>query len=516
MADDLATLWANLALSEREDDEVEIQTRDVTKIVNRGQSCVVGKLMSKRVVCKETLKTKLKGWWKLSGTVTFKVLGGNLFLIEFELAKDKKRVLEGGPWEFEGNLFLVEDFDGRTSPSDFTFDKASFWVRMTNLPLACMGREVGFKLGGSAGIVEEVDTDADGVGWGEFLRVKILVDLYKPLSRGRMMKFEGKSYLIGFKYERLPKFCFHCRVICHGKEGCLKRSTMRNQEDLTQFGPWLRANSPIRRGDRIQDRHASRYYKTTGAEEWPKKFDHTGRRSHSRRRDVEDPGRDEVAGVLNRESHKISPETHASSSSGANLGKTKETFLSENQTVMEGNKVGTIKEQFEFQAVSAKTKGKISLKGKSQAVTKHNKLAEFSPKSKFQVTPTGEWQASKNENNNFHAQQAVDLEGVFTKGGGPFTSLVLTEVKKSLEDAKAGGASEKNKSGDHGRKMVSWKRKSRDEEVAPCDLIDTLDSSYKKRGVGDGKKQKGAAIQVLSLTTANDSFIGLGMAEAGI
>jgi hypothetical protein len=94
--------------------------------------------------------------------------------------------------------------------------------------------------------------------------------------------------------------------------------------------------------------------------------------------------------------------------------------------------------------------------------------------------------------------------------------LVLTEVKKSLEDAKAGGTSEKNKSGDHGRKMVSWKRKSRDEEVAPCDLIDTLDSSYKKRGVGDGKKQKGAAIQVLSLTTANDSFIGLGMAEAGI
>jgi hypothetical protein len=161
--------------------------------------------------------------WRLSKSFTFKVLGENLFLIEFELAKDKARVLEGRPWGFEGSLFLVEDFDGRTSPSEITFEKASFWVRMTNLPLACMSREVGFKLGASVGKVEEVDTDKDEIGWGEFLRVKILIDLYKPLSRGCMLKFDGKSSLIGFKYEHLPKFCFHYGVICHGIEGCLKR-----------------------------------------------------------------------------------------------------------------------------------------------------------------------------------------------------------------------------------------------------------------------------------------------------
>jgi hypothetical protein len=91
-----------------------------------------------------------------------------------------------------------------------------------------MSREVGFKLGASVGKVEEVDTDKDGIGWGECLRVKILIDLYKPLSRGRMLKFDGKSFLIGFKYEHLPKFCFHCGVICHGIEGCLKRNGMRN------------------------------------------------------------------------------------------------------------------------------------------------------------------------------------------------------------------------------------------------------------------------------------------------
>jgi hypothetical protein len=137
-------------------------------------------------------------------------------------------VLEGRPWVFEGNLFLVEDFDGRSSPSEFSFDKAFFWVQMMNLPLVCIGRKVELKLGASIETVMEVDKNKDGIGCGEFLHVKIMIDLYKPLSRGRMLKFEVKSSLIGFKYERLPKFCFQCGVICHRVEGCLKITMLRN------------------------------------------------------------------------------------------------------------------------------------------------------------------------------------------------------------------------------------------------------------------------------------------------
>lgn len=73
------------------------------------------------------------------GSIIFKVLGDNLFLIEFNNIWDKARVLEGRPWVFEGPLFLVEDFDGRSPPSKLSFDRP-FWVRMLNLPLACMGK----------------------------------------------------------------------------------------------------------------------------------------------------------------------------------------------------------------------------------------------------------------------------------------------------------------------------------------------------------------------------------------
>jgi hypothetical protein len=112
-----------------------------------------------------------------------------------------------------------------------------------------MSREIGRKIGASVGVVEAVDADARGMGWGEFLRVKILMDLAKPLQRGRKINIEGKAHWIHFQYERLPRFCFQCGAICHGKSGCPKRSSFRQQEP-NQYGMWLRAPSPTRRAEK--------------------------------------------------------------------------------------------------------------------------------------------------------------------------------------------------------------------------------------------------------------------------
>jgi hypothetical protein len=55
---------------------------------------------------------------------------------------------------------------------------------MINLPLGCMGRDIGRKIGETVGEVELVDADDEGIAWGEFLRVKIVLNLTKPLQRG--------------------------------------------------------------------------------------------------------------------------------------------------------------------------------------------------------------------------------------------------------------------------------------------------------------------------------------------
>jgi hypothetical protein len=85
-------------------------------------------------------------------------------LIDFEHEWDKVRIMEGRPWTFDGNLVSLADFDGITPVDELEFEKAAFWIRMYKLPLACMSKAMGFRIGASVGEVLEVEVDDEGVG----------------------------------------------------------------------------------------------------------------------------------------------------------------------------------------------------------------------------------------------------------------------------------------------------------------------------------------------------------------
>ncbi len=149
MEEDLAKRWGKFSLLDEENTGVSIQDSELVPLVSRGKFCLVGKLLADRVVAKDFLRGPLLRMWKPGGPVSFKGLGENIFLVEFDNEWDKTKVMEGRPWLFDGNLVSLNDFDGLTPPNQMNFDKASFWVRMYNLPLACMGRDIGVKIGSS-------------------------------------------------------------------------------------------------------------------------------------------------------------------------------------------------------------------------------------------------------------------------------------------------------------------------------------------------------------------------------
>lgn len=250
--EELSKVWNRLRLSEEEESDVVVQEEVLEEGVNRGYNCLVGRLIVDRVIAKNTVRGMLIRRWRPTGELSFKVMGENLFLLEFENPGDKSLVLEGRPWVVDGNLFAIEDFDGISTPASIDFENVAFWVRMYNLPLSCMSRAVGQKLGSTVGEVVEVDTNDDGMGWGGFMRVRIKVNVSKPLARGRTLKVRGRAIWIAFQYERIPRFCFSCGVISHGCRGCQEggRRRMHGDESDMQFGSWLRAGSPSRRHER--------------------------------------------------------------------------------------------------------------------------------------------------------------------------------------------------------------------------------------------------------------------------
>jgi hypothetical protein len=184
MPEDFTKMWERFNLLDEEDEELIAPEEEVEPLVERGSVCVVRKLLADRIVGREILKTSMIRAWQPQGRVTFKNLGENLLLVDFENKWDKSRIMEGRPWTFDGHLLSLADFDGITPVDEMEFEKVAFWVRMYNLPLACVSKAMGCRIGASVGEMEEVDVDEEGVGWGKFFRVRILLDLSKPLSRG--------------------------------------------------------------------------------------------------------------------------------------------------------------------------------------------------------------------------------------------------------------------------------------------------------------------------------------------
>lgn len=83
MVEDLEKLWGNFSLSETETNGVEFLEEEAEEIVERGKTCLVGKLLADRFIGKEVLRSKLIRGWKPTRRLSFKVLGKNLFLLDF-------------------------------------------------------------------------------------------------------------------------------------------------------------------------------------------------------------------------------------------------------------------------------------------------------------------------------------------------------------------------------------------------------------------------------------------------
>lgn len=103
--------------------------------------------------------------------ITFRGIRENTFAIIFANGKDRDRVLAERPWLFDNNLFVLRPFDVTVQPHLIDLHYGYFWIQLHNLPMACMNRQIGKKIGSSINQVVKVDIPDDELGWGKFLRV---------------------------------------------------------------------------------------------------------------------------------------------------------------------------------------------------------------------------------------------------------------------------------------------------------------------------------------------------------
>ncbi|TXG57618.1 hypothetical protein EZV62_015447 [Acer yangbiense] len=137
---------------------------------------------------------------------------GNMFTFHFRDENDMRRVVSGGPWSFDDAFIALEKPQGKGTIVSLDFNWAEFWVQIYQVPLLCMSKEIGWFLGGMIGDVMDVDGGDVEDCVGKFMRVKVRVDIKKPLKRCLRVDIlgDGNETIMVLRYERLPNRCFKC------------------------------------------------------------------------------------------------------------------------------------------------------------------------------------------------------------------------------------------------------------------------------------------------------------------
>ncbi|KAH9802749.1 reverse transcriptase domain-containing protein [Citrus sinensis] len=247
---DLQNECARLQLDEEEEGGLEVVTEvdeNQESINNDFRYCLVGRFLTDKVVNFAAMKNTMAALWRPGKGVCIKALSPTLFLFQFFHEIDVRRILDSGPWTFDQHILLVHRLGAKEQPQNVPLFHTNFWIQVYNLPLGFQSERILQSIGNYIGsFLESDENNLKGV-WRNYMRLRVTLDVRKPLKRRmRLKRTGGEWFWVDFKYERLNVFCFICGLLGHTDRNCPSLYDGVDVNAPRPYGIWLKAAS--RRG----------------------------------------------------------------------------------------------------------------------------------------------------------------------------------------------------------------------------------------------------------------------------
>ncbi|KAL0458051.1 UNVERIFIED_CONTAM: hypothetical protein Slati_0432300 [Sesamum latifolium] len=136
-------------------------------------------------------------------------------------------------------MIILNEVTENDNPTTVELNWCSLYVHIHGLPIRLMTREI-------AEVIENMlgrFLDSDHVqGFGASVRVRVSLDIRRPLQREMRLRIAGNQFMVTLTYERLPNFCYRCGALGHIVRDCLQGldDTTPMKETELPYGPWLR------------------------------------------------------------------------------------------------------------------------------------------------------------------------------------------------------------------------------------------------------------------------------------
>lgn len=167
--------------------------------------------------------------------INIKDLKPGIFLFQFYHKDDMNWVLSNGPWTFDGALLVMNIVKVGEDPVKVSLNEVDFWIQIHDLPICYMTEMMGKQLGNFFGTFLQYDAKNNSSIWREFMRLRIRVDVRKPLKRKKkIVKKDKTEIVVNCKYEKLV-FVLSA-VYCHIQNASVERNWRPMMERLPRNG----------------------------------------------------------------------------------------------------------------------------------------------------------------------------------------------------------------------------------------------------------------------------------------
>lgn len=254
---------ANLDIDDEENESFAFD-EEIGAEVNRFELCLVGRFLTEKTINLKAMRSKMADVWKPTMGISIKELEQGIYLFQFYHKEDMQWVMKGGPWMFDNVMLALEPVADSEDPVKVPLWHVNIWIQIHDLPMGFMTEAVGKALGNFFGEFLEYDTKNNTSIWRECMRIRIRLDVRRPLKRKKKItKKDGKEFIVTCKYERLGEFCFSCGMVTHTDRFCRKFIDKRGSEGDKEWGLWLKA--PPRRA---ANQNQSRWLREEGDDRW--------------------------------------------------------------------------------------------------------------------------------------------------------------------------------------------------------------------------------------------------------
>ncbi|KAG7578883.1 Endonuclease/exonuclease/phosphatase [Arabidopsis thaliana x Arabidopsis arenosa] len=211
---------AMLAMSLEEED-VPLEMPDLPEYSSSKENelSLVGRLLNPECQSMKNLIRNMPRKWQKVGRVRGVALSKEKFQFFFNCEYDLVDVLEKGVHTFDEWTVVVDRW--YEVPPDNYLQFTPLWIQIWNLPINYYTHKAITLLGEQIGQVQEVVFDKDTPQIEEFVRVKVLFDVSRPLRRSKVVNLpKGGTANVFFEYERVQKRCYECQRMTHEKDVC--------------------------------------------------------------------------------------------------------------------------------------------------------------------------------------------------------------------------------------------------------------------------------------------------------